>query len=284
MMFNNHHHNTAREDNTTINARRRISKAVIETLETRQLMSTAGVVDGTLTITGNAHTSNYLAVRLMDDGATLEVKTNTKTKLFALADVDAIKITGSERTDVVRVDKRLTMPLDVRTFGGNDIVTTGAGADRAAHDGDVRYDAALQQNVALEAASVPRIVSFSLINADTDEVIAEYANLGDGLTLNLASLPTRNLNIRANVVGDQGGSVKFEFDGHTNIENIAHYTLAGNDGDNYFAWTPATGQFTLTANPYAHDKAQGAAGAGKTITLKIENRGSNSNPTPAPQP
>ena len=88
MMFNNHHNNTGRENEKNLTANRRISKAVIETLETRQLMSSANLVNGTLTLTGNTTTSNYLNVRLMDDGKTLEVKTNSNTaKQFDLASV-----------------------------------------------------------------------------------------------------------------------------------------------------------------------------------------------------
>jgi hypothetical protein len=124
------------------------------------------------------------------------------------------------------------MPMDIRTFGGNDVVTTGGPKDRVAHNGDVQYDPTLQKNIVINTTPGPRIASFTLINADTDEVIAEFENLGEGMTLNLASLPTKNLNIRANVADGQKGSVAFEFDGHTNIENVAAYAMAGNDGGN----------------------------------------------------
>ena len=286
MMYNNHNLNGQNNKYGTEAGRRRISKAVIETLETRQLMSSAALLDGTLALTGNQDSSNNMSVRVMADGKTLEVKTNSKTRTFDLADVDSIKITGSDRNDIVDVDRKLALPLDVTTFGGKDVVRTNDGSDP--HDGDVKWDATAKKNLVVNTTPGPRIASFSLINADTDEVIAEFENLGDGMTLNLATLPTKNLNIRANVVDGQGGSVMFDFDGKTSIENVAHYTLAGNDKNDYHAWTPATGEFKLSATPYTLDKAKGVEGATKTITLNFTDGEKPvpdyNEPTPQPQP
>jgi hypothetical protein len=56
-------------------------------------------------------------------------------------------------------------------------------------------------DVAITANAAPAgqaVVSFTLINADTDQPIATFDPLISGVTLNLATLPTRNLNIRAN--------------------------------------------------------------------------------------
>ncbi len=278
---------------------RRISQAIVETLETRQLMSSAAMIDGTLTITGDFNDNNKMSVRVMDDGQTLAVKTNGKTRTFALADVEGIKIVGGEQSDRIDVDAKLTMPLDIRTLRGNDVVTTGGPPDRVAHNGDVQYDQSLKKNIVVNTTAGPRITSFTLINADTDQVIAEFKNLGDGMTVDLATLPTKNLNIRANAVGTHGGSVKFAFDGGTHLENINHYTLAGNDGNDYNAWTPSTGEFKLSATPYTLNRARGVMGETKTITLNFTDSSANSarnsaknstdtssqrNPAPAPTP
>lgn len=274
MMFHKHNligRKNKKHPKPKATSKRRISKAVVETLETRQLMSSAAIIDGTLTITGDTHRDNDLSVRLTNDGETLQVQTNGKTRTFARSEVDGIKIVGSEKADLVNVDLRLTMPMDVQTFGGNDVVI--ATDQSLAHDGDIRYDASLKKNVVVNASDGPRITSFTLIDADSDQVIAEYENLGDGMTVNLASLPTRNLNIRANVADDRGGSVVFEFDGGTQLENIAHYTMAGNDGNDYYAWNPETGEFKLSATAYSHDNASGAIGATKTITLNFTDGG-----------
>ncbi len=283
MMYNNHNLTGQNQKHST-EAGRRISKAVVETLEARQMMaSSVAMVDGTLAIAGSDQIDNYMAVRLMNDGETIEVKVNTKTRTFALADIDAIQITGTQKNDIVRVDPRLSLPLDVKTAGGNDSVKTDS---RAIHDGDVRYDGRSGKHVILNKTAGPHIASFTLINADTDEVIAEYKNLGDGMTVNLAKLPTKNLNIRANVVDGHGGSVKFAFDGETNIENIADYMMAGDNNNDYHAWTPATGEFKLSATPYTYNNAQGVKGLTKTITLNFTNSATptNNKPVPTPQP
>lgn len=264
--------------------RRRIDKAVVETLETRQLMSSSALIDGTLTLSGDANQNNHMSVHLMEDGQTVQVKTGRKTRTFELADVEAIKIVGGRKSEVIDVDPRLTMPLDIRTFDGNDVVMTGGPADRVAHNGDVQYDEEQGKNIVVNATAGPRIASFTLINADTDEVIAEFENLGDGMTVNLATLPTKNLNIRANVA-DGRGSVFFEFSGGTHLENVCHYTLAGNNGDDFHAWTPSTGEFKLSATPYSHDNRWGVEGVTKTITLNFtDSTGSVQHDEPAPQP
>jgi hypothetical protein len=66
--------------------------------------------------------------------------------------------------------------------------------------------AALMTMVATVASaqSTQSVVSFDLINADTDQVIGP---LNDGDILNLATLPTRNLNVRANTSPSTVGSV-----------------------------------------------------------------------------
>ena len=59
------------------------------------------------------------------------------------------------------------------------------------------------------AESALATTSFTLVNAVTDQDIGPLAN---GATINLATLPTRNLNIRANT-DTTVGSVRFTYDG-----------------------------------------------------------------------
>lgn len=117
-------------------------------------------------------------------------------------------------------------------------------------------------------ASVAPVASLTLINADNDQVIA--TDLQNGAVLNLATLPTRNLSIRADMGDGQHESVKFTLDGKTiQTESIEHYAIAGNDGDDYFGWTPSLGSHKLTVTPYSSDDARGTAGASKTINFTV---------------
>ena len=93
-----------------------------------------------------------------------------------------------------------------------------------------------------------------LLNADTDQPIAGYDPLPSGAVLNLATLPTRNLSIRANINPATVGSVTFGYDGNASYQqaSTAPYALAGTNGAcDYRPWTPAGGRHTLTATPFA---------------------------------
>jgi hypothetical protein len=121
-----------------------------------------------------------------------------------------------------------------------------------------------------ETDTARAVVRFTLVNADTDEDIAE---LKDNDTLNLAALPTRNLNIRANTNPDVVGSVLFNLDGVIRVENVNPYAYAANKGGDYFAWTPKTGDHVLTATPYSertpYDSTRGSGEAGTPLTVRF---------------
>ncbi|RYU73852.1 InlB B-repeat-containing protein, partial [Hymenobacter persicinus] len=87
----------------------------------------------------------------------------------------------------------------------------------------------------------PALVSFTLVNADTDQ---DIRTLAPGATLDLGTLPTRNLNIRANTNPATVGSVVFELNGtqaRSQVESVAPYALFSDSGGDYNAWTPAVG-------------------------------------------
>jgi hypothetical protein len=119
------------------------------------------------------------------------------------------------------------------------------------------------------AGASPEVVSFTLINADTDLPIPGFDPLPSGATLNLATLPTRNLNIRANLSASVG-SVVFTLDGSPfRTENTAPYALAGDTGGDYFAWTPVVGGHTLTATPFSNGGGGGTPGVALTISFTV---------------
>ncbi|UOQ73010.1 PQQ-dependent sugar dehydrogenase [Hymenobacter cellulosilyticus] len=116
------------------------------------------------------------------------------------------------------------------------------------------------------------VTSFTLFNADTDQPIAGYDPLPAGATLNLATLPSRNLNIRANTNPATVGSVRFAYDANANFrtENSVPYALAGDNGPtDYLPWTPTVGNHTLTATPYTATGATGTAGQALTVAFTV---------------
>jgi hypothetical protein len=106
------------------------------------------------------------------------------------------------------------------------------------------------------------ITSFTLMNADTDKPLRAEP-LANGERISLSSLPTRNLNIRADYEGDPPESVKIAIHRHMGnptglqphtSETHQHppYFVAGDhwaDGrpEDCAAWTPPTGLYHLEA-------------------------------------
>ncbi len=120
------------------------------------------------------------------------------------------------------------------------------------------------------STTTQQVASFTLINADTEQPIQTLTN---GSTLNLATLPSRNLNIRANTNPSTVGSVVFNLSGaqsKTVTESLAPYALFGDDtrGD-YFAWTPSVGSYTLKGTPYTASKGTGTAGTSLTVGFTV---------------
>lgn len=126
-------------------------------------------------------------------------------------------------------------------------------------------------------ASQQQVVSFTLVNAQNEQDIQPIV---DGDVINLASLPTKRLNIRADTSPASVGSVKFELSGAQNktyADNAAPYALHGDDGKgNYYYgnWNPpAAGAYTLKATPYSGTKGTGTAGIPLTISFFISENG-----------
>jgi len=114
-----------------------------------------------------------------------------------------------------------------------------------------------------------QLVSFTLINASSDQ---DLFTLTNGQTLNLSTLPTRSLAIRANTTPTLVGSVKMSLSGPLNktvTENSSPYSLFGDNSGNYNAWTPAIGSYTLTGTPYTASGGGGTAGTALTVSFTV---------------
>lgn len=122
------------------------------------------------------------------------------------------------------------------------------------------------------SASSQAVVSFTLINADTDQPISGYEVINNGAVINSASLPTTHLNIRANTSPAIVGSVRFGFDGNANArtESQAPYALFGNSGTDYAAGTLSVGSHVLSGTPYTATAAGGTTGTPLTISFTIQ--------------
>ncbi|MGV3556650.1 putative Ig domain-containing protein, partial [Larkinella arboricola] len=130
-----------------------------------------------------------------------------------------------------------------------------------------------QEVISVTVGAVPvaqqTLVSFSLMNATTDQ---EIRVLNSGEQINLATLGTRNINIRANTNPATVGSVKMVLGGklsRTQTDNGAPYALFGDSNGNFNNWTPSVGSYTLTGTPYTASSAGGTAGTPLTISFTV---------------
>ena len=146
----------------------------------------------------------------------------------------------------------------------------------------VKYAAASVKTLAESAASTTTTTStssttstsqgtsFTLVNADTDK---DIQTLTSGATINLAALPTKNLNIRYNP-GSGTSSVVFTLSGaqsRRQTESGLPYALFGDRSGNYNACIPALGSYTLKATPYSENSGSGTAGSSLTINFTVVN-------------
>ncbi|RDC63769.1 InlB B-repeat-containing protein [Adhaeribacter pallidiroseus] len=124
-------------------------------------------------------------------------------------------------------------------------------------------------NTKIAFAEAGGVAYFNLINADSDQPIV---TLTDGAVLNLATLPTRKLNIQAVTNPNDVGSMVFQLTGRivrSKTENAAPYALYSETGGNYNAWIPPVGNYTLVATPYSGTKGSGTAGGAMTINFSV---------------
>jgi gliding motility-associated-like protein len=120
--------------------------------------------------------------------------------------------------------------------------------------------------VRANSTQLPSIQSFTLLNGERNNVIAKHNPIKDQDTIDLASLPTRILNIRANTSNNDVGSIIFGLNGQSRYsvdESSPFYLINGSS-----SWMPQPGTYTLTATPYSKNNTIGA-GVPLTITFYI---------------
>ncbi|MBX9851293.1 MAG: T9SS type A sorting domain-containing protein [Cytophagaceae bacterium] len=120
------------------------------------------------------------------------------------------------------------------------------------------------------------VVSFTLINADTE---GDIGTINNGDNINLSTLPTRNINIRANTNPATVGSVVMILNGTRKVESGAPYTFFGDANGNYAAGSLAAGNYTMQGTAYTASGGGGSAGATLTINFTVTD---GSGPPPPP--
>ncbi len=110
-----------------------------------------------------------------------------------------------------------------------------------------------------------QIKNLVLIDAITGKKLSV---LESGQVINLATLPSKKLNILAEVSSGVNGVV---FDMNTvmgyRIETAPPFAMAGNTGNKFRPWTPRVGQLTVTATPMVPDG--GTTATPLTINLTV---------------
>jgi hypothetical protein len=202
-------------------------------------------------------------------GLKLQSKTSSSASIIWTASTDNVGVTGyhvyrngskiSDSSNVTHVDNGLapgTYTYSVRALD--------AAGNVSAHSNKISVT--IPAPVASYNGGVS---SYILMNADTDMEIGTIAN---GAVLDLATLPTRNLNIKAMPNGTVG-SIKMVLSGaasRTQIESVSPYVLFGHNGNDMGPWTPALGSYTLQSTAYSGADAAGDAGGSLTVNFTVK--------------
>ena len=127
------------------------------------------------------------------------------------------------------------------------------------------------------------VVSFTLMDADTNRPIAGYEAVQDGAVIVRGMLPTKNLSVRVNTNPAKVGSVRIGWNGNANYrtETLAPYELFGGPVGDTYGGTIANGTHTFTGTPYTEAGAKGTAGTKLSVTFTITDQAV---PAPAPAP
>jgi hypothetical protein len=110
------------------------------------------------------------------------------------------------------------------------------------------------------------VTSFSLIDANTDKVIATIPN---GYVLNLSSFATRSFNIKVNTNSATAGSIVMKFNTTTRTENSAPFSMFGDFSGDYTGKALSAGSYSMTAIPYSGASASGTKGTPLTVSFTV---------------
>lgn len=119
------------------------------------------------------------------------------------------------------------------------------------------------------ATGKPAVGGFRIFDGRTGQVIKGYENVTSNTTIKLSSLANRQIQIRA-MTSSNTQSVKFTFSGRAiRTENTAPYTVFGNSKNVATAWYTTGGSYSLSAQAYSADNANGTVGSKLSLVLKF---------------
>ncbi len=128
------------------------------------------------------------------------------------------------------------------------------------------------QSAIIQETALNTEVSFTLINASTNQPINGFDPIPEGAEINLYTFP-KFLSIRANVPSNYE-SVRFDFDGVADfrVENLPPYSLFGDIAGDYESGMFSTGTHTLSATPFSQDNASGTSGMTASLDFSVVKR------------
>jgi len=99
----------------------------LETLESRQLLASAVLSGGVLSIVGDAKVRNQIVIATGTSGLTVDVSFNgIASQTFPISDIQSITATGAGKTDKITVDETngaIARPITLYGKNGNDTLT-----------------------------------------------------------------------------------------------------------------------------------------------------------------
>src|SRR5213075_2342602 len=98
----------------SIKTREIIGKAILETLENRQMLSTVTLNGDVLIVQGNPSTSNQISIHQQAHKVWAVTEKGSSEKI-AVSSVRQIRIIGGEKDDTVSVDASVRIPVYVQT-------------------------------------------------------------------------------------------------------------------------------------------------------------------------
>jgi hypothetical protein len=119
------------------------------------------------------------------------------------------------------------------------------------------------------ATGAQRVVSYTLVNSETNKDIMTIAN---GASISLKAIKATKLNVRANLANGTAAVVKMNLSGADSKERFDDklpYALFGDESGDYNNWTAKTGKFTLKATPYAGTKSKVGAAIGSEYSISF---------------
>jgi hypothetical protein len=136
-----------------------------------------------------------------------------------------------------------------------------------------------------------RVRSFSFFDSVQRKAIPEFTrmNIADGVTIDLANLPTQNLNVRADVKSRFVKSVRFFINAQrVNDSNKRPHRMLENGRRQKKLppkiWIPTEGEYVIRAIPFSEPKRRGIRGQRAEFRVNVINSVGPDEPTYVPDP